>query len=64
MKANQLMEETGETAETCDDWGHVICEETRPPKVENRPMITCECDLWGHPCPHFLWPEGRAFKSD
>lgn len=23
--------------------------------VESRPTITCECALWGSPCPHSFW---------
>jgi hypothetical protein len=24
-------------------------------KEDVRPVITCECALWGSPCPHSLW---------
>lgn len=26
---------------------------------ESRPLITCECALWGSPCPNSLWSEDR-----
>ena len=28
--------------------------------VERRPTITCECALWGSPCPHSFWSEKGA----
>lgn len=28
--------------------------------VESRPTITCECALWGSPCPHSFWSEKGA----
>jgi hypothetical protein len=28
--------------------------------VESRPTITCECALWGSPCPHSFWSEKSA----
>ena len=28
--------------------------------VESRPTITCECALWGAPCPHSFWSEKTA----
>jgi len=27
--------------------------------VESRPLITCECALWGSPCPHSFWSEEK-----
>ena len=27
---------------------------------ESHPTITCECALWGSPCPHFFWSEKDA----
>lgn len=29
-------------------------------KAEGRPIITCECALWGSPCPHSFWSKKRA----
>ena len=28
--------------------------------VESHPTITCECALWGSPCPHSFWSEKSA----
>ena len=28
--------------------------------TEARPVITCECALWGSPSPHSLWSEKHA----
>lgn len=27
---------------------------------ESHPTITCECALWGSPCPHSFWSEKGA----
>jgi len=27
--------------------------------VESSPILTCECALWGSPCPHSFWSEKR-----
>ena len=27
---------------------------------EARPVITCECALWGSPCPHSFWSDTSA----
>ncbi|MGZ4985505.1 MAG: hypothetical protein ACXWFY_01730 [Chthoniobacterales bacterium] len=24
-------------------------------EIAPRPAVTCECAMWGAPCPHFLW---------
>ena len=39
---------------TCDRWGRILFEKPRE-QIKHAPLLTCECDLWGHPCPHFLW---------
>jgi hypothetical protein len=31
--------------------------------VESRPIVTCECALWGSPCPHSFWSEKKATAS-
>ena len=54
MEAEQLRGEADQTAETCDAWGHVI-EKPRKLGRRDRPMITYECELWGHPSPTWLW---------
>ena len=51
-----------ENAETCDAWGHVI-RKAEPSHVEERPMITCECALWGHPFPHWLWSHEESLAT-
>jgi hypothetical protein len=33
-------------------------------KEEVRPVITCECALWGSPCPHSLWSEKSATTAN
>jgi hypothetical protein len=53
MEAEEL-KKTEDKAETCDAWGHVI-RKPEFPDVEERPMISCECSLLGHPCPDWLW---------
>ena len=30
---------------------------------ESHPTITCECALWGSPCPHSFWFEKKAPAS-
>ena len=29
-------------------------------KEEVRPVITCECALWGSPCPHSFWAQEKS----
>jgi hypothetical protein len=31
--------------------------------VESPPTITCECALWGSPCPHSFWSDKKATES-
>ena len=26
-------------------------------RKDHRLMITCECAMWGRPCPHYLWDD-------
>ena len=39
---------------------HRIAEKLLGGAVERRPTITCECVLWGSPCPHSFWSEKGA----
>ena len=34
---------------------HEIAAHCVTAEEDHRPMITCECGLWGEPCPHFFW---------
>ena len=33
-------------------------------KEEVRPVITCECALWGSPSPHSFWSEKSATTAN
>jgi len=49
--------------ETAEPW-HKVALQLVGSKEDARPVITCECALWGSPCPHSLWPEERATTTD
>ena len=34
-----------------------------PNSEESRPLINCECALWGSPCPHSFWSEEKPAAS-
>lgn len=45
--------------ETDEPWRRVALQ-VAGSKEEVRPVITCECALWGSPCPHALWSEKKG----
>jgi hypothetical protein len=56
--------DTGAAAQHTDEqpW-HEIAVKLLGGTVESRPTITCECALWGSPCPHSFWSEERAIAA-
>ena len=39
---------------------HKIAVKLLGSRVKSGPTLTCECALWGSPCPHSFWSEKDA----
>ena len=51
MNTERVPETDAELSRRCHD------KAVRSVNTENdhRPLITCECAIWGRPCPHYFW---------
>lgn len=51
MEAEQVIEEQDQKA-----MGEHFSEQAvMPTEADDHPIVTCECDYWGHRCPDWLW---------